>query len=116
MRQFLPELGVRATSTWSRTKLGAERTPGYPAAKAALRAYRKGLANELVPKGIRVSTGSPGFIQTSAVERLIDRIAESGWYRTAGCVAGCDGSAGSPPARASGSAPRNRRCGRLFGV
>jgi len=39
-------------------------TLGYAAAKAALRAYSKGLANELAPKGIRVNTVSPGFIQT----------------------------------------------------
>ncbi len=50
-------------------------TLGYAAAKAALRAYSKGLANELAPKGIRVNTVSPGFIQTTAAEALIDRIA-----------------------------------------
>lgn len=54
-------------------------TLGYAAAKAALRAYSKGLANELAPKGIRVNTVSPGFIQTEAAEGLIDRLAgESG--------------------------------------
>ncbi|CRZ16988.1 short chain dehydrogenase [Mycolicibacterium neworleansense] len=50
-------------------------TLGYAAAKAALRAYSKGLANELAPKGIRVNTVSPGFIQTTAADALIDRIA-----------------------------------------
>jgi NAD(P)-dependent dehydrogenase (short-subunit alcohol dehydrogenase family) len=50
-------------------------TLGYAAAKAALRAYSKGLANELAPKGIRVNTVSPGFILTTAADRLIDRIA-----------------------------------------
>lgn len=50
-------------------------TLGYAAAKAALRAYSKGLANELAPKGVRVNTVSPGFIQTTAAEALIDRIA-----------------------------------------
>jgi NAD(P)-dependent dehydrogenase (short-subunit alcohol dehydrogenase family) len=53
-------------------------TLGYAAAKAALRAYSKGLANELAPKGIRVNTVSPGFIQTSAAEALIDRMAAAG--------------------------------------
>lgn len=53
-------------------------TLGYAAAKAALRAYSKGLANELAPKGIRVNTVSPGFIQTSAADALIDRIAAAG--------------------------------------
>ncbi|WP_231395852.1 SDR family oxidoreductase [Mycobacterium sp. URHD0025] len=50
-------------------------TLGYAAAKAGLRAYSKGLANEMAPKGIRVNTVSPGFIQTTAAEALIDRIA-----------------------------------------
>lgn len=53
-------------------------TLGYAAAKAALRAYSKGLANEVAPRGIRVNTVSPGFIHTGAAEALIDRIAESG--------------------------------------
>lgn len=53
-------------------------TLGYAAAKAALRAYSKGLANELAPKGIRVNTVSPGFIQTDAAEDLITRIAAAG--------------------------------------
>jgi NAD(P)-dependent dehydrogenase (short-subunit alcohol dehydrogenase family) len=42
-------------------------TLGYAAAKAALRAYSKGLANELAPKGIRVNT--------SAADALVGRIA-----------------------------------------
>ncbi|WP_234792034.1 SDR family oxidoreductase [Mycolicibacterium brisbanense] len=53
-------------------------TLGYAAAKAALRSYSKGLANELAPKGIRVNTVSPGFIQTGAADALIDRIAAAG--------------------------------------
>jgi NAD(P)-dependent dehydrogenase (short-subunit alcohol dehydrogenase family) len=52
-------------------------TLGYAAAKAALRAYSKGLANELAPKGIRVNTVSPGFIQTTAAEALVARIADA---------------------------------------
>jgi NAD(P)-dependent dehydrogenase (short-subunit alcohol dehydrogenase family) len=52
-------------------------TLGYAAAKAGLRAYSKGLANELAPKGIRVNTVSPGFIQTTAAEALVARIAEA---------------------------------------
>jgi NAD(P)-dependent dehydrogenase (short-subunit alcohol dehydrogenase family) len=50
-------------------------TLGYAAAKAALRAYSKGLANELAPQGVRVNTVSPGFIRTAAADALIDRIA-----------------------------------------
>jgi NAD(P)-dependent dehydrogenase (short-subunit alcohol dehydrogenase family) len=53
-------------------------TLGYAAAKAALRAYSKGVANELAPKGIRVNTVSPGFIQTSAADALVERIAAAG--------------------------------------
>lgn len=53
-------------------------TLGYAAAKAALRAYSKGLANELAPKGVRVNTVSPGFIRTTAADALIDRIAAAG--------------------------------------
>jgi NAD(P)-dependent dehydrogenase (short-subunit alcohol dehydrogenase family) len=58
-------------------------TLGYAAAKAALRAYSKGLANELAPKGIRVNTVSPGFIQTSAADELIDRLAAGDGNREA---------------------------------
>jgi NAD(P)-dependent dehydrogenase (short-subunit alcohol dehydrogenase family) len=50
-------------------------TLGYSAAKAALRTYSKGLANEFAPHGVRVNTVSPGFIQTSGADRLVDRIA-----------------------------------------
>jgi len=52
-------------------------TLAYAAAKAALRAYSKGLSNELAPKGIRVNTVSPGFIQTTAADALIGRIADA---------------------------------------
>ncbi len=48
----------------------------YAAAKAALRTYSKGLANELAPRGIRVNAISPGGIETDAYERFVDRIAE----------------------------------------
>lgn len=52
-------------------------TLGYAAAKAALRTYGKGLANELAPHGVRVNTVSPGFIQTSSADALVARIAEA---------------------------------------
>jgi len=48
----------------------------YAAAKAALRTYNKGLANELAPYGVRVNAISPGGIETEAYERFVDRIAE----------------------------------------
>jgi len=52
-------------------------TLGYAAAKAALRAYSKGLANELAPQGIRVTTVSPGGIQGPGADGLARRLAES---------------------------------------
>ena len=52
-------------------------TLGYAAAKAALRTYSKGLSNELAPCGVRVNTVSPGFIQTSAADALVARIAKA---------------------------------------
>src|ERR1044071_5080636 len=48
----------------------------YAAAKAALRTYSKGLANELAPQGVRVNAISPGGIETEAYEGFVDRIAE----------------------------------------
>ena len=47
----------------------------YASAKAALRTYSKGLANELAPRGVRVNTISPGGIQTEAYENFVDGIA-----------------------------------------
>ena len=54
-------------------------TLGYSAAKAALTAYSKGLANEVGPQGLRVNTVAPGFVQTEGADRLVERIS-----RTAG--------------------------------
>ena len=49
----------------------------YAAAKAGLINYSKGLSNEVSPKGVRVLTVSPGWIQTTAAQRMMERIAES---------------------------------------
>src|SRR5258706_3646852 len=51
-------------------------TLAYAAAKAALTNYSKALSNEVSPKGIRVNTVSPGFIETDAATRMIQRMAE----------------------------------------
>jgi NAD(P)-dependent dehydrogenase (short-subunit alcohol dehydrogenase family) len=57
-------------------RLPLNSTIAYAAAKAALSNYSKNLANELAPTGIRVNTIAPGFVETSAAGRLIDRIAD----------------------------------------
>jgi len=66
---------VHVSSIQSRLPLHA--TIPYAAAKAALTNYSKGLANEVAPRGVRVSAVAPGFIETVAAERLIDRLASS---------------------------------------
>ncbi len=50
-------------------------TMAYAAAKAALSNYSKALANEVSPRGVRVNTVSPGFVETEAAGANIDRIA-----------------------------------------
>ncbi len=52
-------------------------TLAYAAAKAALRTYSKGLANEVGPKGVRVNTVSPGFIETSGAHGMIVQLAQA---------------------------------------
>ncbi|MFF2015615.1 SDR family oxidoreductase [Paenibacillus sp. NPDC058177] len=52
-----------------------ESTLAYAAAKAALTNYSKGLSKEFSPRGIRVNTVAPGFIQTEAADAMIDRLA-----------------------------------------
>lgn len=52
-----------------------ESTLAYAAAKAALRNYSKGLANEFGPRGVRINTVAPGFIETTAAAGMIQRLA-----------------------------------------
>jgi NAD(P)-dependent dehydrogenase (short-subunit alcohol dehydrogenase family) len=54
-----------------------EATLAYAAAKAALTNYSKGLSNEVGPKGVRVVSVAPGFIETTAATALIERLAAS---------------------------------------
>jgi NAD(P)-dependent dehydrogenase (short-subunit alcohol dehydrogenase family) len=49
----------------------------YAAAKAGLRNYSKSLSNEVSPKGIRVLTVSPGWINTSASKAFLGEIARN---------------------------------------
>lgn len=51
-------------------------TMAYAASKAALTNYSKALSNEVSPKGIRVNSVAPGFIETDAATRMIQRMAE----------------------------------------
>ncbi|MZQ86752.1 SDR family oxidoreductase [Paenibacillus sp. 5J-6] len=60
-----------------------ETTLAYAASKAALTNYSKGLSKEFSPKGIRINTIAPGFIQTEAADRMIDRIATAAGSREA---------------------------------
>jgi len=55
-----------------------ESTTAYAAAKAALTTYSKALSKELGPKGVRVTSISPGWIYTEASDQLVKRIAGSG--------------------------------------
>jgi NAD(P)-dependent dehydrogenase (short-subunit alcohol dehydrogenase family) len=50
-------------------------TLAYAGAKAALSNYSKGLSTEVGPKGVRVVSIAPGFIETTAATALIDRLA-----------------------------------------
>jgi NAD(P)-dependent dehydrogenase (short-subunit alcohol dehydrogenase family) len=53
-------------------------TMAYAAAKAALASYSKSLSKEVGPAGVRVNTVSPGWIRTSAADRMVQRLADSG--------------------------------------
>ncbi|WP_236976655.1 SDR family oxidoreductase [Membranihabitans maritimus] len=49
----------------------------YASAKAGLLNYSKSLSNEVSPKGVRVLTVSPGWINTASSKAMMERIAES---------------------------------------
>ena len=54
-----------------------ESTLAYAAAKAALSNYSKALSNEVGPKGVRVVSVAPGFTETDAATRMIERLAQA---------------------------------------
>ncbi|MGH8766192.1 MAG: SDR family oxidoreductase [Burkholderiales bacterium] len=74
-----------------------EATLAYAAAKAALTTYSKGMSKELGPKGIRVNTVAPGFIETAAAHRLIVRLALKAGTDEAAARQGLMGSLGGIP-------------------
>jgi NAD(P)-dependent dehydrogenase (short-subunit alcohol dehydrogenase family) len=53
-----------------------EATVAYAAAKAALTNYSKSLSKEFSPRGIRVNSVAPGYTETEAAVRLVERLAE----------------------------------------
>lgn len=65
---------IHVTSIQARLPL-AESTLAYAAAKAALSNYSKGLSKELGPKGIRVLRVAPGWVETDAAVRMVQRLA-----------------------------------------
>jgi NAD(P)-dependent dehydrogenase (short-subunit alcohol dehydrogenase family) len=81
-RGLLPSMIERGSgvivhvSSIQRTLHLYDSTLAYAAAKAALTNYSKALSNEVSPKGVRVVTVSPGFIETDAATRMIERMAE----------------------------------------
>src|SRR5438874_11514669 len=82
-RAFLPAMLKQGSgviihiSSIQRTLPLFDATLAYAAAKPALTNYSKGLSNEVAPKGIRVNTVAPGFIETEAAAGLIKRLAEN---------------------------------------
>lgn len=50
-------------------------SPAYGAAKAALTNYSKEVATEFGPRGVRVVTVVPGYIETSGARERVGRIA-----------------------------------------
>ena len=82
-RAFLPKMLEQRSgviihiSSIQRTLPLYDATLAYAAAKAALSNYSKGLSNEVAPKGVRVITVAPGFIETTAATGLIEKLAKN---------------------------------------
>jgi NAD(P)-dependent dehydrogenase (short-subunit alcohol dehydrogenase family) len=84
-------------SSIQRTMPLHESTLAYAAAKAALSNYSKGLSKEVAPKGIRVVSVAPGFTETAAATRMIERLAEADGTDTATARKGLMASLGGIP-------------------
>jgi NAD(P)-dependent dehydrogenase (short-subunit alcohol dehydrogenase family) len=80
-RGFLPAMLKQGSgviihvSSIQRTLPLHEATLAYAAAKAALTNYSKGLSKDVSPRGVRVNSVAPGFTETEAATRLIERLA-----------------------------------------
>lgn len=80
-RGFLPGMLQQGSgviihvSSIQRTLPLHESTLAYAAAKAALTNYSKGLSKDVSPRAIRVNSVAPGFTETEAATRLIERLA-----------------------------------------
>ncbi|GGN95049.1 SDR family oxidoreductase [Saccharibacillus kuerlensis] len=77
---FLPHMKERQSGAIVHISSIQSRLPGnmtmsYSAAKAALVNYSKNLATQFGPEGIRVNAVAPGFTETEAAGRLIERMA-----------------------------------------
>jgi NAD(P)-dependent dehydrogenase (short-subunit alcohol dehydrogenase family) len=76
-RAFLPGMIERKSGVVIHISSVAHRLPfpnstlAYASAKAALTTYSKGLAKAVAPKGVRVTTISPGFIETTGAQGMI---------------------------------------------
>ncbi|HEY2546404.1 MAG TPA: SDR family oxidoreductase [Candidatus Acidoferrum sp.] len=81
-RAFLPGMIERKSGVVIHISSVAHRLPfpnstlAYAAAKAALTTYSKGLAKAVAPKGVRVTTISPGFIETTGANGMIADISK----------------------------------------
>jgi NAD(P)-dependent dehydrogenase (short-subunit alcohol dehydrogenase family) len=81
-RGFLPSMikqqkGVIIHISSIQRKLPGIMTMSYSAAKSALTNYSKNLATQFGEDGIRINTIAPGFTETKAAERLIERMAQN---------------------------------------
>jgi NAD(P)-dependent dehydrogenase (short-subunit alcohol dehydrogenase family) len=74
-----------------------EATLAYAAAKAALTTYSKGLSKEVGPRGIRVNTVAPGFIETTAAHGLVVRLAKEAGTDESAALQGVMDSLGGIP-------------------
>lgn len=81
-RAFLPGMIERKSGVVIHISSVAHRLPfpnstlAYASAKAALTTYSKGLAKAVAPNGVRVTTISPGFIETSGAKGMIADISK----------------------------------------